>query len=393
VEGLTHLLSFVPGDFAVVIHSEPDCANLVLRDSRAVDPGRFFCSNLSEADAIAGGGRARLAGAVREAIAARRPSAIFVVGGCVAGLAGDDIAGITASLRLPRGIRVVALDGGAFRTYGQAETIDRLTAILVDAAPRRARKAARSVGLVGFAPDDGEAATILGRAGITVRAWPQLDSPREEWSALAGAALTVVSDASLFAALVTRLATRHRVPSIGLGPPLGIDLTRRWYEGIIGRLDARRRMSAFARELAEARAATAAFRRRHGRRRLAFHVGGRKDFEWHTLVRGGLAAAPLFRELGFEVELLFQGAVEERQRRRIDALLAHHGLGLPYRCLPDRLSLTRALRSGRHAVVYCSDSLREEAGAAGVPILPIGSLLPGFAGTAANCARLDALTG
>jgi hypothetical protein len=91
------------------------------------------------------------------------------------------------------------------------------------------------------------------------------------------------------------------------------------------------------------------------------------------------------------VELLFQGAVEEAQQRRIEAVLAHHRLELPYRCLPDRLSLTRALRHGGFAAVYCSDSLREEVGSAGVPLVPVGSLRPGFAGSVAGCARLDAL--
>ncbi|MBI5490965.1 MAG: hypothetical protein HY905_26775 [Deltaproteobacteria bacterium] len=392
LEGMTRLLSFAPGDFAVVLHSEPDCANLVLRDGRVVDAGRFFCSNLSEADAIGGRSRARLAAAVREAVERRRPSAVFVVGGCVAGLVADDAGDVVASLRLPRGVRVVALDGGAFTLHGQAEVVDRFTGVLAEAAPRRARKVARSVGLVGFPPDGGEATGILGRAGIAVRAWPQLDSPQVRWNALSGASAIVISDGRLFGRLAGILASRHGVPVIELPPPVGAEGSARWYAGLAAHLGPGAAMRrAFRRERAAAGRAVAAFRRRFAGRKLAYHVGGRKDFELWTLVRDGLAFVPALRELGLRVELLFQGAVEEAQRRRIEALLAHHDLDLPYRCLPDRVSLAGELQGGRFDAVYCCDSLREEAGAAGVPIVAAGSLRTGFAGAEANAAVLAAL--
>ena len=392
IEGMTRLLSFVAGNFVVVLHSEPDCANLVLRDGRAVDPGRFFCSNLSEADAIAGRSRARLVTAVREAVARRRPAAVFVVGGCVAGVLADDVETLAGSIDLPRGVRLVALDGGAFTLHGQAAMVDRFTGVMAEAAPRRARRAAHAVNLVGFAPDDGEAETMLRRAGIAIHAWPQLASAQEVWDELPGAALTVVSDMALFTRLAGILETKHRVPSIELAPPYGIGATERLYGGIAAHFGRTARMrAAWGRERGAARRAVAAFRRRHAGRKLAFHVGSRKDFELETLVRSGLAFVLLLVELGFAVEPMFQGAVEEAQRRRIDALLAHHGLVLPYRCLPDRLSLAGALREGRFAAAYCSDSLREEAGAAGVPIVAIGSLRPGFAGAVASCALLGGL--
>ncbi|MBI5503060.1 MAG: hypothetical protein HY907_22635 [Deltaproteobacteria bacterium] len=200
-----------------MLHSEPDCANLVLRDGRAIDPGRFFCSNLVEADAIGGRSRARLAAAVRAAVDRRRPAAVFVIGGCVAGLVADDVARLAESLRLPRGVRVVALDGGAFSGHGQAEVIDRFTGILAEAAPRRARRVARSIGLVGYPPDGGEAAAILRRAGLGIRAWPQLDSPREEWNALPAAAVIAVGDGRLFGRLAGIVAARHGVPVLELG--------------------------------------------------------------------------------------------------------------------------------------------------------------------------------
>ena len=65
LEGVTHLISITPADLAVLLHSDPDCANLVLSDSRAVDPTRFFCTNIEERDVIGGTSSARLEEAIR----------------------------------------------------------------------------------------------------------------------------------------------------------------------------------------------------------------------------------------------------------------------------------------------------------------------------------------
>ncbi|MBI5526840.1 MAG: hypothetical protein HY897_10950 [Deltaproteobacteria bacterium] len=392
LEGFTRLLSFMPGNFAVVLHSEPDCANLVFHDSRVADPSRFFCTNLKENDAIAGRGRGRLAAAVREAAARRRPDMIFVIGGCVASLASDDVDEIARTVDLPRGIRVVAVDGGAFRMYGQGAIVDWFAGEMIGAAPSSRRKKARSTNLVGFAPDGGETMRILGRVGLAVSAWPRLDSPQEAWAGLPNAALNVVSDVGLFSRLVEALETRHRVPSVEIAPPFGVEKAARLYSGIGGFFGLGAEMrAAFREERLRAGRRVSAFRRRHPRRKLAYHVGGRKDFELHTMVRGGLAFVSLFEELGFSVEVLFQGPVEEEHRRRIAALLDHHGVDAPFDCLPDRISLTRTLRCGGHSLVYCSDSLAEEAGAASVPIVPVGRLAPGFAGAEANVSLIEGL--
>ena len=392
IEGLTQLLSRAPGSFRVVVHSEPDCANLVVRDAGACDPSRFLCTNLTEADVIAGRSRARLAEALAVA-AGSGADTLFVLGGCVAGLAGDDVAEIVRAARLPPATRVVAIGAGAFRMLGQAAILDHFTGAMVEGAPRRRRRTRRSVNLVGFTGDGGETAVLLARAGIAVNAWPQLDSPAGVWRALPAAALTVISERRVFGRLAAALETVHGMPVIEVAPPAGVAGTEAFHRAIASRFGAERAASRAIRGARDGAARVLArFRRRTAGRRLAYQVGGRKDFALHTVVREGLTWVGAFAEMGYDVELLFQGAVEDAARRRIAAVLARYGIDRPFRPHPDRVSLTGALREGGFTEVYCCDSLRGEAGAAGVPVIPAGSMRPGFAGVHENIFLIRALS-
>jgi len=390
LEGFTQFLSFMPGNFAVVLHSEPDCANLVHRDSRAVDPSRFLCTNMSEADAIAGRGRARLVAAIREA-ASLGAHTIFVLGGCVASLVADEVEEIAGAARVPGCVRVVALNAPAFRMYGQAEIIGLFTGLLAAGAPRAARRR-NSVNLVGFPDDGGEAAALLGRAGIRINSWPGPASAIEEWSRIPAAALTVVPELRVFGRMAAVLSEQHNVDVIEVAPPVGVGPTAAFHRAVAGRFGRAAAIEkAQKKGMDSAREAVAAFRRAHRGRRLAYHVGGRKDFSFDTVTWEGLAWVPLFLELGFELVLFFQGAVEESARRRVAGMLADCGIDLPFRLLRDRISLAAALRDEGIRAVYCSDTFREEVAAAGAALIPAGSLRPGFAGAAAAAAGLDVI--
>lgn len=392
LEGFTQFLSFMPGDFAVVLHSEPDCANLVYRDSRVADPSRFLCTNLSEADAIAGLGRERLLGAIREG-ASLRARTIFVLGGCVASLIGDDVEEIGRAAGLGAGVRVVALNAPAFRMFGQAEIIDVFTGLLAGGAPSVARQH-DSVNLVGFPDDGGETSTFLRRAGVRVNSWPGPGTAIEEWLRLPAGALTVVPELRVFGRLAAVLRDQHGGGVIEVPPPVGVGATAAFHRAIGGRFGKAALIEkVLKRGMAVADRAVTEFRHVNRGRRLAYHVGGRKDFSFDTVTWEGLAWVPMFRELGFEMVLFFQGAVEERARRRVAGMLASYGIDLPFRMLRDRISLTAALRDEGLSAVYCSDSFREEARAAGAALIPAGSLRPGFSGAVAAAAGLGAILG
>jgi nitrogenase molybdenum-iron protein alpha/beta subunit len=388
IEGITQLLSFAAGDFAVVLHSEPDCANLVFRDSRAVDPRRFLCTNLTEEEAVAGRGKEKLARATAEARRRCGPKGtVFVLGGCVASLMGEDIEA-AARRGAGRG-RLVVLSGAAFGKVGQAESIDRFCALLlqenlpVEKRKRRGRYAA----LLGYPDDGGECGRFLASSRIGLCRL-DLAAGFADWKCLRQSPLLVIPDRALFAR--TGSVWEERGLALAEAPlPLGLLRSLEFYRGLQEALGlGSTKTRALERQEKEAQQSIQRIRR-GGARRLAFHVGSRKDFEVFTSAYGGLAALPLFLELGFDVALFFQGAVERERKDQIRGLLDRYGISRPFVCLPDRLSLARALRDGRYDAVFCDESLREEAAAARTPMITREALHFGLAGVAPTCREIE----
>ncbi len=394
LEGLTHLLAVTPGDFAVILHSDPDCANLVWRDFRAVDPTRFFCTNLTEGDVLSGTSGRVLAEAIREVGAGASPATIVVIGSCVASMVSDDIAGIAAAEARRVKAGIVAVPCEAFRLHGQASILDLFSSIMWGMARsgKKTRKSPRSVSLLGYPPDGGEAARLVASYGGRVVASPATGDPPEAWSRLAAASLNVVSDSRLFSRLLADMERHLGTPWVELEPPLGLASTRAFHSGIAERLGlSARARPAIRKAAAPASRAVGAARRALAGKRMGYHVAGRKDFSLHVVVREGLSGVGMLRELGMDVHLLFQGSAEGRSGDRIRAMLEGYGLDVRFTPLPDRPSLGRAIRDLGLDAVYCSDSLREEVAAAGVPLVPLGSLEPGFEGAARTAARIRAI--
>ncbi|NMB75615.1 MAG: hypothetical protein GYA21_10860 [Myxococcales bacterium] len=409
IEGMTQLLSFAAGDFAVVLHSEPDCANLVFRDSRVVDPRRFLCTNLTEREAVAGRGGEKLWRAVSEARRrCGKQGTVFVLGGCVASMMGEDL---DAAARRHAGCgKLVVLSGAAFGKVGQAELIDRFCELLVreNLPNRKPKSRARRVALLGYPDDGGECQRLLASAGVELcRLDPTSDFAR--WECLRAGPLLVVPDRELFARTGTAWAERG-LALMEAPLPLGLSRSLEFYRALGSSLAltpraketpsrdrprwlawprGRSRQTKIANRLREE--AHRAVRRfwRGNARRLAYHVGSRKDFEAFTSAYGGLVALPLFLELGFEITLFFQGAVESERQEQIRRLLQRYGISRPFACLPDRLSLAVALKKGRFDAVFCDESLRDEAGAAHTPMITRAALHLGLGGVAPSCREIE----
>jgi len=382
VEGVTQLLSITPADLAVILHSDPDCANLVFSDARAVDPRRFFCTNIEERDVLAGTSAARLEEAIRWVAAETSAPAIIVVGSCAASILADDIDAICERVGRDLSTRLVPLPAQAFKLYGQVEIIDLMTGLMAGAAPPGSPRPEPSVNLLGFPGDLAEMREVLSSTGISVNASPWFGPDAGHWDELGNASLDVVSDPRLFRTLVDAMD----VPFIEAPPPFGLAAPDRFrsctasHFGHETPVPGSRASAAAA--LEEARSTLAG-------RTIACHIGGRKDFGLETLVRDGLYVVEPLREMGLTVELLFQGAGEEEARDLIAALLEERGIDAPFDTVRDRVSLTQALRSRGHDMVYCSDSLHEEVRAASVPLVPTGSLQPGYLGVIRNVALLS----
>lgn len=392
LEGITQLLSITPGDFAVILHSDPDCANLVIRDFRAQDPTRFYCTNLEERHVVGGTSRGRLERALVEVTRERSPRAVFVVGSCVSSMLADDIGAICDAAGAGLDTRLVPIESEALRLYGQAEILDLVTGLMVELSDTGSRRRDDAVNLLGYPGGDKEARRVLGSVGIEVNAAPWFGSPAREWASLDAAALNVISDARLFGRLASIMRERHGIPSLEVEPPFGLAATEAFYSRVAERFGREGEIGEVLREPGQrARDAIASGRSGLEGLVLAYHVGGRKAFELDTVVREGLGLVTAFREMGFAVELLFQGAVEREARERIQGVLEGYGLDVPFHPVEDRVSVTARIRERGHDAIYCSDSLREEVAATGAGLIPIGTMKPGFDGVVENVRRLRAL--
>ncbi len=381
LEGVTHLVSITPADLAVILHSDPDCANLVVSDGRAADPTRFFCTNVEERDVLSGSGAARLEEAIRWVASTRSPPVILVVGSCVASLLADDIEAICERVGRDVAPRLVPMPMQAFRLYEQAEILDHMTALMAAAAAPGSPRPEPSVNLLGYPGDLAEVREVLSSVGIEVNASPWFGPGAGGWDELGNAALNVVSDLRLF----RRLVDAMDIPFIEAPPPYGLAATDRFLSSIAAH---------FGREAPrpESRdAACAALEKARASlegRTIACHVGGRKDFELETLVLDGLHVVEPLREAGPGVELLFQGAGEQEALDAIASLLEERGLDAPFHAVRDRVSLTQVLRAHGYDAVHCSDSLHEEVRAASIPLIASGTLAPGYLGVVENASLL-----
>ena len=387
IEGVTHLISITHADLAVILHSEPDCANLVLSDSRAADPRRFFCTNLEERDVLGGTSAARLEEAIRWVSGNATPPLILVVGSCTASILADDIEAVCEKVAADVSPALVTLPMHAFRLYEQVHIVDAMTHLLATAAAPGAPRSEPTVNLLGYPGVLHEATELLSALGIEVNASPWFGPNAGSWDELGNASLNVVSDIRLF----RRLVDSMELPHLELPPPCGLAATDRFIEGVAAHFDREVTHPGIrkdaVRSIEDAREALDG-------RRIACHIGGRKDFELETLVRDGLYVVDPLREMGLTVELLFQGAGEKEALDRIAAVLEAHGMDAAFHTVRDRVSLTEVLLEHRYDAVHCSDSLHEEVRAASIPLVPTGSLLPGYAGVASNATRLlDALGG
>lgn len=388
LEGLTQLLAVTPGDFAVVLHSDPDCANLVWRDFRAVDPTRFFCTNLTENEVISGSTRPVLEEAIRHVAARGRASTIFVIGSCVSSLLAEDIRDVTDQLSGEVSPGLVGVHTEAFRLYGQAHILDRYTHAMWSMARGTGRRGERSVNLLGFPPAR-LWADPLARMGVTVNAAPTVGDPPGVWGSLGTAAVNVTTDRRLFSRIADEMESDLGIPCVEVAPPYGVQATRTVHEVVARQLGLGPEvMKSVADASAPADVALQEASSLLRGTRLGYHLAGRKDFSLDVVVREGLSVVGMFMELGMDVHLLMQGSTEGRAGERVQRMLAGYGLDLPLRSVPDRVSVTRAIEELRLDAIHCSASLHEEVSRAGVPLIPLGSMQPGFQGLVHNAARL-----
>lgn len=427
LSGISTQLISMPGDFAVVIHGEDECA-ACFRHIGA-NAWRFYCVGLTENEFVTGDTADKLRECLDLVATEDRPEAIFVLGACPVEVIGDRFETVVEEVQaLHPDIPMVSLHTSGLKVGSQAAMLDWIWSTIASLPPkpslprgwrreashwlestddqlRRGQPvslqapsipdpvpALRRIALVGLprkrthGPDT-EPVGPLTEAGIEVLGPFPFGADFDAWRALRTAGQAFVCDRSLYPKLVGLLESDgiavHQVPL-----PTGFRQTDEFFGAIAeatgvltaleGILEARR---------VAALEAVERFRQRYGGLRIALGIRMLNNYEADQLAYQGLGDFAALEELGFNITLVVQGPHDRRER--IARLLDKHGIQHPFEMFPEPWDLSGLLGGGRFDVAYMADHTSSECRRAGVPHIASRTLEPWYEGVLRNLSWLD----
>jgi len=392
LEGMATLLQATPGDFAVVIHGDRDCVNVLVPGMGHPGAERFFCTNLTEAQAVAGKTRAPLQ-ACLEAVSrglepGLEPEVVFVLGTCLTAVIGDDVEPVVREVSESTGVSVVALSGAGMRFVPQSTILDRFACLMLDAcepvetcesaAAAAATADPTSVNLLGHHPG-AEVLDQLRQLGVTVNAILDLGTPVATWRRLPAAAWNLVLDPGLYPETLEQAEQRFGVRPLEVTYPLGARATSAFFGQVLGAVPTEADPAPVLRDAeAEAMRVVAEAREKIQGKRLGYNIGSMKNLRPLTLAREGLVDLAAFEELELDVTILVQGDDRPDRLAAVRETLEGFGCTAPLAVFSDTVFFGELCRSARCELVYASDHLRDQTHQAGVGFLENGALKPGY---------------
>jgi nitrogenase molybdenum-iron protein alpha/beta subunit len=378
-------LQMTPGDFAVVIHGDRDCANVLFSGMDFPGIERFFCTSLGEAEAVTGKSTARLEECLELVCREGKVKMVFLLGTCLSTLIGDQPGDTALRVSERNSIPIVTLSGAGMRFMSQASICDRFARLMLDAcAP--ADCAERTVNLVGFYPG-AEVISLLGELGITVNSVLDLHAPLSAWKALGQASHNLVLDPELFAGFIEAAERKFGQTTVLVPYPVGYRSTAGFFESVLRAVSPATGANRLLATHAEpARTAVQQARDRLRGSRLGYNIGSLKNLDPRSLAREGLTDLPVFEELGFEPVILVQGDDHPERITAVRETLSSFGYGFPVEVFSDTVFFEELCRTQRCDLVYAADYLK-----GGPGFMPIGSLAPGFSGVPGNLGRIQAV--
>ncbi|MFH2006089.1 MAG: nitrogenase component 1 [bacterium] len=392
LEGMATLLQATPGNFSVVIHGDRDCVNVLVSGMDHPGAERFFCTNLTEAQAMAGKTRGPLQACLEAVCRGLRPGlepeVVFLLGTCLTAVIGDDVEPVVREVSLATGAKVVALSGAGMRFVSQSAILDRFACLMLDAcepidtceAAAAAAGAAdpTSVNLLGFHPG-AEILDQLARLGVTVNAVLDRGATVQAWRRLPAAALNLVLDPGLYPEALARAEQRFGVRPLEVTYPLGARSTSAFFGQVLGVVPTAADPAPVLREAeANAMRVVAEARERTRGKRLGYNIGSMKNLRPLTLAREGLVDLAPFEELELDVTILVQGDDRPERLAAVRETLEGFGCTAPLAVFSDTVFFGELCRSSRCQLVYASDHLRDQARGAAVGFLESGALKPGY---------------
>ena len=417
LSGISTGLIQMPGDFAVVIHGEHECAACFHHEGASMH--RFFCVGLNEDDFTGGETREKLTECLRLVATEVKPSVIFVLGACPVEVIGDRFEITVAKLEEETGVPMRALHTSGLKVGTQAAMLDWMWQTLAALPPlpedqmkwvngpaycgdgdgdfrndaRRAPNLERSMNLIGL-PEvrrgtPPEWMEILQALELDVISTVPFGADLDVWRSMPHARKSFVADKRLYPQLFEVLES-HGQEIIEVPLPVGVNQTRKFYETIceafgvpLSRLDA-----VIGERQAAAQSALDAFKIRVANIRMAMGIRMYNNYRADQLAYEGLGDVEALDEMGFDLTILVQGPPEERMRIRFAETFEYLGCTLPFDIFPEPWGLAKRLKEGGFDAAYLADHCRIEAREADVPMVPLRTLQPYFAGVENNLIRM-----
>lgn len=389
LEGLCIYLHRTEGDFAVIIHSYRDCANVFPRGMTNMylsTPGRFFCTNIRESDVMSGTTMDRLEKCIKVVAEEKEPEIIYVFASCVSELIGDDIRGCASRISEELSMPVVAVTSSGLDDTSQKRIVEWHAELMYMVCHDEVEKNNSAVNILGFPADDtGEIREILESVGITVNAWIDGSSPMSEWKKLPSAALNVVVEKELYAAVIDRMKKENGIESVEAPVPVGVLSTDVFLEKIakwFGKSAELKKVVSERRESTKEK--LKALSQKTAGLEMGFNIGTERNYKPYIVAMDGLGEVGFYKELCFNITLLIQGSPDGDRKLMISKLLQEMNIQATFDIFVDNVSITSALMKKKYALVYCVEFMSDMVRPTGTPMIGIGRLKMGYNGAITN---------
>ena len=405
-QATTQLLMGMRGDFAVIVHSDRDCSNVIPKGGSSVRSERdykFFCTNLREDELVTGQGNAKLRRAIELVHEAYHPKLTVVLATCPTVMIGDNIKNVARKAGKDLGTNVVAEMTNGLRPKSPAEIVDDCYVMLSRSATPATGDVEKRVNFVGMrmsAAERAEAEGVLSAMGLTLNVVLNESASLDDFLAVANARFNAHPGPHLMLKFDEHHAAKSGQRAVEIPLPFGVGATDRAYRaiGLAAGVDEATIAAAIEPGRSEAAPLVASFRERlHAevRRtrnrspRCGFNIGSGRGFDLISLAHEEMGLLPLFEELGFAPSLFIQGPSDEANQKRTAEILGELGVALPFVIFPDPGSISKQLPAGQLDVFTGVNSLAGQLSKQNLPFVDKSLFRLGYGSTRANLALLE----
>jgi nitrogenase molybdenum-iron protein alpha/beta subunit len=386
LEGMLGMFQQTAGDFVVVIHSEPDCANVISHSVDTPFTERFYCTNLDENDLILGKSISKLEECLLAVSRQIQPQVIFVLGSCLSSLIGEQPEAMIETVQKKTKIPIAMLPGTGMRFISQADIVDQFSSLMIKrfSAPKREMPNQNLINFLGFMPDD-RVSQQLAKLGIDINSVIGLTSNYSDWQVIPQARYNVVLDKDLYQKTLALTGKQFGQETVEVPLPIGYRATKTFFDRLIS-LFADIDTSLLEDDEQRARQAIERAAERFDGICLGYNIGSIKNLDPMTLANEGLGELSLFSELGMKIVVLVQGDDSPKRLAAVKKYIEN----FPVAVFSDTVFFHQVCRQHDCQLVYASDHLKSEAQKAGVGFIPLKSLEYSYHGVKGNIDKIQA---